>query len=150
MTESENPESDGNSPAWWVLLAPVLVMGTIFFLSSRSHLPDLTHGNDIQNVIGHFTAYAALGATLALLFRAMGWGILRALLAAILIATLYGVSDEFHQSFVPNRNVDAKDVLVDFLGAATGALAMMRLIDYRNAANATSDAAPDPPADESS
>lgn len=147
MTESENPKTSENSPAWWMLLAPVAVMAIIFALSSRSHLPDLTPGHDIQNVIGHFTVYAALGATLALLFRAMGWGILRSLFAAIVIATLYGVSDEFHQSFVPNRSVDAKDVLVDFLGATAGALVMMRLIDFHTAASAKSDADPNRPAD---
>ncbi len=50
----------------------------------------------------------------------MGWSPLRALLVAIVLATLYGVTDEFHQSFVPNRNTDPKDVLVDFLGATAG------------------------------
>lgn len=145
MIESKTPKTEQPSVAWWMVLAPVAVMAVIFALSSRSQLPDLTPGHDIQNIAGHFTVYAALGVTLALLFRAMGWGPLRVLFVAIVLATLYGVSDEFHQSFVPNRHVDAKDVLVDFLGATAGALAMVRLIDHRNAANATSDADPDRP-----
>lgn len=149
MTELESQQSNRNSLAWWIVLAPVLVMAVIFGLSSRSQLPDLDGGRGLQDVLGHFTVYAALGATLALLFRSMGWGILRSLFAAIVLATLYGVSDEFHQSFVPNRSVDPKDVLVDFLGATAGALAMMQLLDWR-AANATSDVAPDQPVDESS
>ena len=122
-------------------------MAVIFGFSSRSQLPDLDGGRDLQNVAGHFTVYAALGASLALLFRSMGWGILRSLLFAIALSTLYGVSDEFHQSFVPNRNVDPKDVLVDFLGATAGALVMMRLIDFHTAASAKSDADPNRPAD---
>jgi VanZ family protein len=124
-------ESSSQLPPWWAVLAPLVVMAVIFGFSSRSQLPDLDGGRDLQNVIGHFTVYAALGATLALLFRSMGWGILRSLAAAIVLATLYGVSDEFHQSFVPNRSVDPKDVLVDFLGATGGALVMLRLLDYR-------------------
>jgi VanZ family protein len=143
-TEQQNQQ---RAPApWWVIAAPFAVMAIIFALSSRSQLPDLDGGRDLQNVVGHLAAYTALGASLTLLFRAMGWGILRSLFFAVVISTLYGVSDEFHQSFVPNRNVDPKDVLVDFLGAMGGSLAMLRLIDWRNA-NALSDAAPDQPAD---
>ena len=150
MIESNEPQTRSSTPPWWAVLAPVLVMVVIFWFSSRSQLPDLDGGRDLQNVAGHFTVYAALGAALALLFRSMGWGVLRALAAAIALATLYGVSDEFHQSFVPNRSVDAKDVLVDFLGATAGTLAMLRLIDFRSSANARSDADPDPPAGGSS
>ena len=149
MTRLKSQQDGGNTPAWWMVLAPFVVMAVIFGFSSRSQLPDLDGGRDLQNVIGHFTVYAALGASFALLFRAMGWGILRSLLAAVVLATLYGVSDEFHQSFVPNRNVDPKDVLVDFLGATGGALAMLRVLDVREA-NATSGADPDPPAGENS
>ncbi len=40
------------------------------------------------------------------------------LISAVLIATLYGASDEFHQMFVPGRNPDILDLLSDFVGAA--------------------------------
>lgn len=35
----------------------------------------------------------------------------------VIFALLYGVSDEFHQSFVPGRTVSASDLLADVLGA---------------------------------
>lgn len=151
MTELTNNHSPRTLPAWLVIGAPLAVMAAIFFLSSRSKLPNLDGGRDIQSIAGHFFAYAALGASLAVLLRWMGWGAARALLVAILVATLYGVTDEFHQSFVPNRMTDAKDLLVDFLGATAGALAAMRLMDWRDdPLSASSDAVPDRPADESS
>jgi VanZ family protein len=34
------------------------------------------------------------------------------------IATLYGVSDEIHQAFVPLRTPDVRDVIADATGAA--------------------------------
>jgi len=142
MTHVKSEQDGGKTPAWWMVLAPFLVMAVIFGFSSRSQLPDLDGGRDLQNVIGHFAVYAALGASLALLFRAIGWGVLRSLLCAVVLATLYGVSDEFHQSFVPNRNVDPRDVLVDFLGATGGALAMLRLLDYRATYRHARDEAP--------
>ena len=145
MIDTEQPKPKPESPSWWIALAPLVVMAIIFYLSSRSELPDLDGGRDLQNIAGHFTVYALLGASLTLLFRSMGWGVLRSLLFAVALSTLYGVTDEWHQSFVPNRNVDAKDVLVDFLGAVAGTLAMLRLIDWR-AASASSDADPSPPA----
>jgi hypothetical protein len=137
-------------PGWVAIGMPIAVMAAIFFLSSRPKLPDLDGGRDIQSIAGHFFAYAALGASLSILFRWLGWGAMRALFAAMVLATLYGVSDEFHQSFVPNRHPDAKDILVDFLGATAGALAAMRLMDWRDdRPNATSDADPGQRADES-
>ena len=50
--------------------------------------------------------------------RALG-----SVLAAVVISTLYGVSDEYHQMFVPGRTFDALDILADALGAVTGATA---------------------------
>jgi len=39
----------------------------------------------------------------------------------ILIAVLYGVSDEFHQSFVPARDASVMDLVSDTVGAFLGA-----------------------------
>ena len=51
----------------------------------------------------------------ALTARATGGGLRdvswRAVLAAILISSLYGVSDEYHQLFVPGRSFDVLDML---------------------------------------
>jgi VanZ family protein len=43
------------------------------------------------------------------------------LLAAWMIGTAYGATDEWHQSFVPGRQADAADVLADALGALAAA-----------------------------
>lgn len=45
------------------------------------------------------------------------WGVA---LAAWTLAVLYGLSDEFHQSFVANRHASALDVAFDAFGAAIG------------------------------
>ncbi|MCC6673677.1 MAG: VanZ family protein [Thermomicrobiales bacterium] len=150
MTESKTHEPAGLALTWWIVLAPLVVMAIIFALSSRSSLPDLDGGRGMQSIAGHFTVYAALGATLALLFRSLGWRTGRVILVAIAICVLYGISDEFHQSFVPNRSVEGKDILVDFLGSIAGSVAMLWWIRSRAAASATSDADPIPPAGENS
>lgn len=81
-------------------------------------------GTDIVSVVGHFAEYLVLGA---LLFHALWrsapqqrrWLLV---VAAVGIASLYGVTDEFHQSFVPGRLCDPADWLTDTLGATVGAV----------------------------
>ena len=53
----------------------------------------------------------------------MGYGLKTNVLIAFLVAVLYGISDEFHQSFVPGRTPDVWDVACD----AAGALAALAL-----------------------
>ena len=44
---------------------------------------------------------------------------------SVLFASLYGVSDEFHQSFVVARRADALDGVADVVGSILGALGYM-------------------------
>jgi VanZ family protein len=93
-------------------------MALIFIASSISNLGELPGG--ISDKGGHSIGYAILGAAL---LRAVAGGRLsgvtwRRAAATVVLATLYGVSDEFHQSFVPGRTPDVHDVLADFSGAA--------------------------------
>lgn len=55
---------------------------------------------------------AEYGVLAALLLRAT-----RKAPLSLLIAGLYGVSDEVHQYFVPGRSASAYDALADVLGA---------------------------------
>ena len=105
------------------LWAPVaLYMAVLFALSSQSVLPGASLTPDWMQ---HGVAYAGLAVvTLRATSGGQCSGIRsRALLAAWIVATLYGVSDEFHQSFVPTRSADPRDVSADAIGAALGLLA---------------------------
>jgi VanZ family protein len=97
-------------------------MALIFAASS---IPDLGPLPGMSDKSGHSIGYALLGA---LLLRALAGGRLRGVtwgraLAAVVLATLYGVSDEFHQTFVPGRSADRFDVLADGIGATVAVLA---------------------------
>ncbi len=89
----------------------------IFVLSSRPALPSPASVTDKQ---AHALVYGIL-ATLVLMamtrwrWRAIGGA---GVLAAFLMATAYGVSDEFHQMFVPGRSPEVADVVADAAGAA--------------------------------
>jgi VanZ family protein len=110
---------------YWVPVA--LYAGVIFFLSDQSHpeehLPSfLLKG--VSDKVLHAVEYAVLGA---LCYRAFRWGLngqvaARALIIAIVAASLYGVTDEVHQLFVPFRESSWLDWLADTIGAVIGAL----------------------------
>jgi VanZ family protein len=98
-------------------------MALIFGLSSVSQTPAFVGGVDKYL---HAALYAGLSA---LIVRALAGGWHRRLtvgivVAAIMMAAAYGVSDEFHQSFVPMRSVETMDVLADTVGAAVAAFAL--------------------------
>jgi VanZ family protein len=95
-------------------------MALIFAASSIPNLQRLPGG--MSDKSGHSIGYAMLAG---LLLRAFAGGRLRGVtwargFLAILLATLYGVTDEFHQLFVPGRSADRYDVLADCLGASLG------------------------------
>ncbi len=117
-----------------VLWGPALaVMGLIFFASSLSD-PGAPPGN-ISDKGAHFLIYGALGGTL---LRALAGGRPgairpRRILFAVVLATLYGVTDEIHQYFVPPRTPDVMDVAADAIGAVAGAIAFAATARLRSA-----------------
>jgi VanZ family protein len=92
----------------------------IFWLSSQSDpLPELTVR--IWDKVLHLCEYGALGALLLVALLQSGLAPRRALALAALLASLYGASDELHQSFVPGRDADPRDWVADTLGGGAGA-----------------------------
>lgn len=106
--------------AWAVLL---------FFLSSipSASLPKLAL--EAKDLILHFGAYAVFGVLLshAVIQRldrlSSGSGLL-----VIIIGTLYGISDELHQIFVPGRQCAFSDFLADCAGLVFGLFLYLSLL----------------------
>ena len=99
-------------------LAPLALMGLIFWSSAQSGAGDFP---EWAHVLAHFAEYAALASLwIWALHPRLG---ARALPAGAAISFLYAVSDEIHQSYVPGRFSDPWDVAVDTLGIAAGVAA---------------------------
>ena len=98
-------------------------MGVIFFLSAQPSLPgpqDLLL-DAIMKKLGHVTLYAIL---MVLLLRATvnkqaRW---HAIALCLFGVVAYGLSDEYHQTFVAHRTPAITDVLFDTAGGMTGAI----------------------------
>ncbi|MEE2612835.1 MAG: VanZ family protein [Acidobacteriota bacterium] len=101
-------------PAW-------VTMVLIFVLSSISGLGPIPGG--VDDGVAHALQYAVLAALLLRGLAGARWrGVgVRVAALAVLLATLYGVTDEAHQWFVPGRTAEVTDLVADALGAAVAA-----------------------------
>jgi len=123
----------------WRFIPAVLCMVAIFVSSSRSGdqldsvlpwvqkwLPFLSDFNPM-----HYVAYFVLGLTVAygLGRKSATW---QGAALNVVVCTLYGVTDEWHQSFVPMRSPDPLDLLHDFMGAAAASLLVFLLYPLFN------------------
>lgn len=70
--------------------------------------------------IAHFVLFLVLGILLSFALKVFGIKGNWAYLVAVGICILYAFSDELHQSFVPGRNAQLVDVLIDAVGALAG------------------------------
>lgn len=95
-----------------------VVMGTIFLLSHQPgdslHLPAFPGADKLA----HLLAYATLAVTVLWFLGKRGAERLQSTaLWTVLFCLLFGLSDEFHQSFIPCRSVSGLDIVADTAGA---------------------------------
>jgi VanZ family protein len=105
-------------------LPSILWMAAIFYFSSRTGSDLGGWLDEIRLLIpwmegfdwGHFVSYFVLALTFlwGIRPRRAGWGVK---LLVVLLCVLYGVTDEYHQSFVPGRTPDVADIRNDGIGA---------------------------------
>ncbi len=108
----------------WFWTPVVLWMALIYYSSSirGEDMPKI----DIPNIdkFFHFVEYFILGALLVRAFAQASdkANFKRILLLSILIASIYGALDEFHQRFVSGRSPEIFDILSDIIGSLLGSL----------------------------
>ena len=100
-------------------LPPLTYMAIIFALSAQSNpLPAVTAR--VWDKLLHLMEYGGLAFLLARALVGDGRSWRAALVGATLLASAYGATDEYHQSFVPGRDSSARDWSADSLGAIVG------------------------------
>ncbi|MCK5831984.1 MAG: VanZ family protein [Methylococcales bacterium] len=94
----------------------VIYCSFIYWLSSRPSLPTpmlFMH----QDKIHHMGAYFIMGIFAWRFFNIFFSKPLLVSIVSLFFCSLYGLSDEWHQSFVPGRDADVMDWVADTLGA---------------------------------
>ena len=106
------------------IIPAAAAMGVIFLLS---HQP----GDRLEpylfrwaDKLGHLVVYAALCGALIYAFPARYRCSARKMVVAmsLLFCLLFGISDEFHQSFIPGRYPSLADIGADLIGAGLACL----------------------------
>jgi len=94
---------------------------------SIKQLPDVPYGDKYLHMLGYFI----LGSLFYRAFRSLHFQdrLLTAILLSIAASTGYGISDEFHQYFVPYRSADLMDVLADMVGSCIGVMAYFLIME---------------------
>lgn len=121
LVPSESPTSLERIVRW---AAPVSVAVLIFVGSSIPAGAVSPQLQLIPDKLAHFLEYFVLAATLIPAIAA-SWPAtapLSRITAATLLASLFGVSDEFHQMAVPGRDPNGYDLLADACGALAGSI----------------------------
>lgn len=96
------------------------LMAAIFFASAMPSPPRLPGA--LPDVAAHAIGYAVLGAAMLRGVTGAEWSRVTAgaALLAVGLTVSYGLTDEFHQSFVPGRTPELRDLAADAVGAAVG------------------------------
>ena len=132
-------ERTTESPAghWMAAWFPVAAyMALIFYLSSLPH-PDEQLPKFLFETLGdkllHVIEYAVFAALSYRAFRRAGgpYAARYAVVFAAAAASLYGVTDEVHQAFVPFRTATWLDWVADTAGGVLGAVTAQRVMERR-------------------
>ncbi len=114
--------------ALWAAVA--VYLAAIFYLSAQPDpLPALT--SRVSDKLLHLVEYGGLALLLGRALLAVGMTTRRALVTTVLVASLYGASDELHQAFVPSRSCDVRDWAADTAGAILGAALAVSFLRQR-------------------
>lgn len=103
------------------LWLPVVVWASIIFTFSTFptvQTTDFFLGDFIIKKTAHIVEYGILATLLYRAFINSNITTKKAMWYAVVAAFLYGVSDEFHQSFTPGRTPTFRDILIDATGAS--------------------------------
>ena len=113
------PPKVKNFTYYWL---PLIAYCVFIYIQSSYPPPQKLPSFEFSDKLMHFGAYAVLGVLFYRAYHSLSsetilqWIVLLSMISA----SLYGVSDEIHQSFVSFRDGSFTDVIADVLGAVCG------------------------------
>lgn len=112
---------------------PAIAWCMFIFIASSIPSDNIPAFNSWSDKFVHAGVYAMLCwlTHVAFFHQPMQWLKRHSLLLAVLFTALYGITDEFHQSFTPGRYSDPLDLLADGVGGMLYAFLHLQLKFYR-------------------
>jgi len=113
------------------LWLPVIVWSLVIFFFSARPTPragQLYWQEFVIKKSAHIIEYAIFTSLLYRALKESGVEKKEAGIYAIILAVLYGLSDEFHQFFTPGREPKLRDVIFDTIGAGSAVYILWKLL----------------------
>ena len=112
---------------------PLILYCLFIYIQSDHPSPEQIPSFPFVDKVLHFLAYGIMGILFYRAYQTLRIknNIQMLMLLSVVSASLYGISDEIHQSFVPFREAEVADVIADMLGAASGVLLYQLLVVSR-------------------
>jgi len=112
---------------------PLILYCLFIYIQSAHPSPEQIPSVPFIDKMLHFSAYGLMGI---LFYRAYQTLRIKNNIPLLMVlsavsASLYGISDEIHQSFVPFRQAEVADVIADIIGAFSGVWLYRLLVVYR-------------------
>jgi VanZ family protein len=108
---------------WIRRWGPAIFFMVVIFLFSAmpgAELPDLGGWDIFAKKGGHMLGYALLASAYCYAINTYRSASRLQYILALCMATLYAVSDEWHQKYIPGRNSSFYDVCIDTAGGLIG------------------------------
>ncbi|UCD78287.1 MAG: VanZ family protein [Desulfobacterales bacterium] len=101
---------------------PLIIYCLLIYIQSDYPSPESLPSFKFSDKLLHFAAYAVMGVLFYRAYQTLPVknNIQLLMLLSMISASLYGISDEIHQSFVPYRDGSLFDGIADILGAVCG------------------------------
>ena len=114
---------------------PILIYCIVIFIQSSYPSPEDVPDIPYFDKFLHFSAYALLGFLFVRAYRTLRIkdNLNLVIILSILSSSIYGISDELHQHYVPFRDADMMDAFMDMLGSIFGAwIYYLFMVKYRS------------------
>jgi VanZ family protein len=113
----------------------IAVMAAITILSALPGDNQLLNSFELHDKLKHIIAYFVLGLSLCLWIPSKKWLTKPIIYGVIIVVacTVFGILDEFHQSFVPGRSGnDLGDIAANFIGGLFSPFMYFAAIKFRD------------------
>ncbi len=108
-----------NNKFSWIIT--LLIASTIFYLSSLNFGKTNTQGN-FPSIIYHFFAFFFLSFFLSISCIKGDFKKKHLIILVIIVSVVYGILDELHQYFTPNRFMSFYDIMINTSGIFVASL----------------------------
>jgi VanZ family protein len=105
----------------------------LIYIQSANPSPEQIPSFPFVDKVLHFVAYGIMGILFYRAYQTLRIkdNIQMLMLLSVVSASLYGLSDEIHQYFVPFRDAEVTDVIADIFGAVCGVYLYQLLVVSR-------------------